>query len=91
MKVKAVKTQAFQLDSVRCLSRLTHWHDTRVQGLRVCRYNITHSSQQNFRLVQLFFPMRSLYAPLGAIRIDDDDNEDDNDNDDDDDEILWKI
>lgn len=35
--------------------------------------------------------MRSLYASLGAIRIDDDDNEDDNDNDDDDDEILWKI
>ena len=35
--------------------------------------------------------MRSLYASLGAIRIDDDDNEDDDDNDDDDDEILWKI
>ena len=35
--------------------------------------------------------MRSLYASLGAIRIDDDDNEDDDDNDDDGDEILWKI
>lgn len=54
--------KAFQLDSVRFglsawvgarLKRLTHWHDTHVQGLRVCRNNITQSSQQNFR--QLFF------------------------------------
>lgn len=42
--------------------------------------------------MQLFFPMQSLYAPLGAIRIDDDDNEDDEDNENnDDDEVLWKI